>query len=167
MENESPTTPASAGDRPQTAALKRKGVRTRITRAVAVLNYEAEPKFDLALIAHLQNMPDDEFKALTHRVMVALGAAMRGDPLQVFANCPHCGAPLEAPSPEISVANLMRWQQQRPQHSQWGPFELRKLLEHLQAHPGCVVIPTFALSCDIREPSGAVYTWERAGRVKS
>jgi hypothetical protein len=54
----------------------------------------------------------------------------------------------------------------RPVFFQWSPYELRKLLEHLHQHPGHVLLPDFAQSVTIREPSGRTYTYLRDGKVK-
>jgi hypothetical protein len=161
---DSQTEPAS--DRPHVAALKKKSRRHRIIDTIAKLNSIAEPAFDLALIAQLQNLDDDGFATKMHDVMVALAAALRGDGPVIFANCPKCGEALEAPSPEIAVANLVTFQKARPAYYWWSPFELKWLLEYLYAHPGSVLLPpTAARSVDICEPSGRVHNYRHDGKV--
>ena len=161
-ENEATTTT------PQPVALrgnKKKAARDHCIEALAKLNRYAEPHFDLGLLPRT-DLPDAEWAVMMQRVLLAIAAALRGDGPVIFANCPKCGEALEAESPEVAVANLATWQKARPIFFQWSPYELRKLLEHLHQHPGHVLLPDFAQSVTIREPSGRTYTYLRDGKVK-
>jgi hypothetical protein len=153
-------------ERPNVVALKKQSKRSRIVETIAKLNSIAEPSFDLALIAQLQNLPEVDFAATTARVMTAVAAAIRNGESPEYVNCPRCHEPLAPPSVEVQISRLTDWQEQRHGlYGRWSPYELRKLAEHLQDNPGAVSIPMYPHSCYIRQPSGHTYRWDRRGMV--
>jgi hypothetical protein len=167
MENESAeTTP----EHPSTRALKRKSERDNIVETIGRLNRWIEPKVDLGKLSQLSGLSDEDWKATMARIARNINAGLSGDEAADYAvrftNCPGCGEALEAPAPEVAVANLATWQKARPVFFPWSPYELRKLLEHLHQHSGHVPLPDFAQSVTIREPSGRMYTYLRDGKVK-
>jgi hypothetical protein len=153
---------------PQPVALrgnKKKAARDHCIEALAKLNRYAEPRFDLGLLPRT-DLPDAEWSATMQRVLLAVAAALRGDRPVIFANCPKCGKALEAESPDVVVANLVTWQKSQPAYFQWSPFDLRRLLEHLHAHPGHVILPPAAAhSVTIRRPDGGIYSYRHDGKV--
>lgn len=167
-ENEMPAEAEPAPERPATVALKKRGFKNRIIDGLrGALNYDAGGNFfDLAVFPQMQDMDDEAFKGTVSKIMMAAAAAMRGDPPLEFKACPHCGEQLEAPTPEVMVANLTTWQHARPGYFWWSPYELKQLLEYLQRNVGHVLISDAAHSIAIREPSGRVYTYMRDGSVK-
>jgi hypothetical protein len=150
---------------PQPVALRgnrKKAARDHCIEGLAKLNRYAEPHFDLGLLPRT-DLPDAEWAATMQRVLLAVAAALRGDGPVIFANCPKCG---EALAPDVAVANLATWQKNRPVYFQWGPFELKRLLEHLYAHPGHVMLPPAAAhSVTIRRPDGGIYSYRHDGKV--
>jgi hypothetical protein len=151
---------------PATRALRRRSARDHFVEALATMSRFAEPKLNLAKLRQLMDLGDEEYATQATRIMQAIAAVLSDEEVVRFATCPHCAAPLEALSPDVAVVNLMTWQKAHPAYYQWSPYELKKLLDHLHQHPGHVLVPNFAQSCDIREPSGRTYTYLRNGQVK-
>jgi hypothetical protein len=130
--------------------------RENIVECLGRLNRYTEIKFDLGRLSQLSSLSEQEFLKRMVQVMNALDKALAGGDAAAYA---------ETEAPEDQVENLRTWQQQRSGYFQWNEYEHRQLLEHLQKHPGSVLIPNFAHACDIRESSGRVYTWRREGKV--
>ena len=88
--------------------------------------------------------------------MRALGAVLKGEEQTPF---------VEAQAPEIQVEGLVKFQHAKAEYWQWSEFEIAKLTEHLEQHPGHVITPHYAHSCEVKTPEGCVYHYHRSGRI--
>jgi hypothetical protein len=151
---------------PQPVSLRgarRRSVRNHIIEALAKLNRFTEPHFDLELLPRT-DLPDQEWNAMVRRVMLAVAAALRG---AFIESAPEVSKMFEkTESPEVQVDNYRTWQRQFSAYYHWSEYEHRLLLEHLQKHPGSVIQPSYAHSCNIRAADGRIYAWDRRGRVQ-
>jgi hypothetical protein len=141
----------------------------RFIEHIQIANAKIQGHLDVAALRRLLDLGQADFDAVAHPILDAINAVVRGEQpgsQPRFADCPKCGEPLEAPSPEVAVENLATWQKARPVYFQWSPYELRKLLEHLHQQPGHVLLPPQAArSVTIQEPKGRVYTYRHDGKV--
>jgi hypothetical protein len=76
-----------------------------------------------------------------------------------FTACPHCHQPLAAPSAEIQVENLHRWQLGYPAIFQWSTPQLERLTARLGR--GDLIVTRWMLSVEVRRPDGSLYVVER------
>ncbi len=60
--------------------------------------------------------------------------------LQPLTHCPHCHAALIAPTPEIQIDLLRRFQLSRGDYYQWTDRQLERLRERLANDPGTVIL---------------------------
>jgi hypothetical protein len=139
-----------------TRARKLTAARNHSVGAIAALNRYNEPHFDLALLPRT-DWPDEIWDARMAKLMRAIGAALKGEETTPF---------VESESPEIQVDGLDAWQQKHSEYYQWSEFEKRQLLEYLEQHPGHVLTPKFAHSCEMRAPDGRVFHYHRSGRLE-
>jgi len=144
---------------------RRRSARDHFVESLALMSRYAQPRVDPAKLRQMMDLGDEEYTAQTTKIMTAIAVALGSAEPPHFTQCPKCDAPLEPESPEIAIENLARWQKARSPYHQWSPYEIRQLLDHLHQHPGSVLIPTYAQSVGIREPSGRVYTFRRDGKV--
>jgi hypothetical protein len=123
-----------------------------------------------ALLRTVDIEPDvNAFKSkVADPIIDRINGFLAGEPADAaprYVDCPHCGRPIEAKSPEIQCELIVRFQMDHPAYFQWSPYEVRKLLDHLHAHRGHMATQTYAHSVDVVEPSGRRYVYHRDGRV--
>jgi hypothetical protein len=140
----------------QTRAARFAASRNRCVDALATLNRYCEPHFDLALLPRT-DWPDEIWETRMAKVMRAVCAALQGTETTPF---------VEAESPEIQVEGLVKSQQAKSEYWQWNAAELAKLTEYLEQHPGHVITPHYAHSCEVKTPEGGVYHYHRSGRLE-
>ncbi|GEM_PF-4113925 len=132
--------------------------------SAAVIKYlKTFPSAPKSATASASELSDDE--AIEVSVQDDAPTEAPAEPKQeqpVFTHCPKCHEILTAPAPKLQVQNFDRGQHERTSYFWWSETQLKRLEDHLEAHPGHVlVLPAFAHSVNIRRPDGSVYTFNR------
>jgi len=141
--------------------------RDRLVEGLQTANARGPGNLDVPALRQLLRFTKPEFGTVARKIFDAINAVVRGEQPGLpprFVNCPRCNEPLEAPAPEIQIERLRQWQDQHEAYYQWSERELRLLLEHLR--PGDVIVPRFAHSCMIRQPSGQMIEYRRTARAE-
>ena len=138
------------------AARKAAAARNHTAGAIATLNRYNEPHFDLALLPRT-DWPDEIWDSRIAKVMRALGAALKGEEVTPF---------VEAESPDLQIDGLRKFQTAHSEYWVWSEFELAKLTEYLEQHPGHVITPHYAHSCEVKTPEGRTYHYHRSERLE-
>jgi hypothetical protein len=128
--------------------------RVRLANALRLFGSAAGIELDEAVRARLFNLSDDEFNALLQRIADDLGVILRG---------------VERPSPpsiEIQLENFQLWQIGKGvEYYRWAPEAMETLRARLTAlGPGCELIPCFAMSVQVKLPSGKLILIDRRGK---
>ena len=140
----------------QTPAGRQTRARNHVIDGLVQLNKYLEPHFDLAFLPRT-DWPDEIWDTRMERLMRALGAALKGEEVTPF---------VEAESPATQVEGLVKSQQSKSEYWQWNEAELAKLTLYLEQHPGHVITPHYAHSCEVKTPEGRTYHYHRSGRIE-
>ena len=127
--------------------------RVRLANALRLFGSAAGMEIDDAIRARLFNLSDDEFNALLERVADDLSAILRG---------------VERPSPlsnDTQLENFELWQISRgAEYFRWPQAAMEALRQKLeQLGPRCELIPCFAMSVQVKLPSGKLILINRSG----
>jgi hypothetical protein len=127
--------------------------RVRLANALRLFGSAAGIEVDEAVRARLFNLSDDEFNALLQRVADDLGATLRG------VDRPG------APSIEVALENFQAWQFSKgPEYFRWPSEAMEALRVRLtELGPGCELIPCYAMSVQVKLPSGKLILVNRRG----
>jgi hypothetical protein len=127
--------------------------RVRLANALRLFGSAAGIELDEAVRARLFNLSDDEFNALLQRIADDLSTTLRG---------------VERPSPpsiEVQLLNFQGWQAAKgAEYYRWPTEAMDALRARLtEFGPGCELIPCFAMSVQVKLPTGKLILINRRG----
>lgn len=127
--------------------------RRRLLSAVKFLAQAAEVELQAPTLEQLTCMSDDEFRALRQHICDGMSAALRG-----------AAAPSAAPDIEVQLQNFVAWQQSHPAYYHWPAEAMEALRAKLvEVGPGAELIPCFAMSVQLKLPTGKLILVNRKG----
>ncbi len=107
---------------------------------------------DLLRLTDVNEVSQDEFAAIRDRVAAALVLGVEGI------------GKSKVPSLDVELENFELWQHQRVSYFHWDEAALEALRRKLeQLGPGCELIPCFAMSVQVKLPSGKLILINRRG----
>jgi len=127
--------------------------RVRLANALRLFGSAAGIEIDEAVRARLFNLSDDEFNALLQHLADDLATILRG---------------VERPNPqsiEVLLKNFQTWQVGKGvDYYRWPDEAMEALRARLiELGPGCELIPCFAMSVQVKLPSGKLILINRRG----
>jgi len=126
--------------------------RSRFVHALQAVARALDAPIDPPTLAIFAELPEDEYRAICDRVGTAFSAGIEG-----------IGKSKILPD-EVQLKEFVGWQHQRPPYFHWDQVAMDALGRKLkQLGPGCELIPCFAMSVQVKLPSGKLILINRRG----